>query len=198
MFASASEVYGDPKVHPQREDYWGNVNPIGPRSVYDEAKRFSEAITMTYHRYYGLDTRIARIFNTYGPKMREYDGRAIPNFILQALKGEPLTVYGDGSQTRSFCYVSDMIEGLYLLMKSPYSEPVNLGNPSEISILELANVIIEITGSSSRIEFKSLPPNDPRVRMPDISRAKEVLGWEPKVGLRDGLKYTIEYPLGGL
>jgi len=193
LFASTSEVYGDPQVHPQREDYWGNVNPVGPRSVYDEAKRFSEALTMAYKRYYGLDTRIARIFNTYGPRMRENDGRAIPNFIAQALRGEPLTVYGDGSQTRSFCHISDMIRGLYLLMESRYSEPVNIGNPNELSILELANLIIDLTGSDSPIEFEPLPVDDPKARMPEITRIKEAVGWEPRVGLRDGLKDTIEY-----
>ena len=193
LFASTSEVYGDPQMHPQREDYWGNVNPVGPRSVYDEAKRFSEALTMAYKRYYGLDTRIARIFNTYGPRMRENDGRAIPNFIAQALRGEPLTVYGDGSQTRSFCHISDMVRGLYLLMESGYSEPVNIGNPNELSILELAKLIIDLTGSDSRIEFEPLPVDDPKVRMPEITRIKEVVGWEPRVGLRDGLKDTIEY-----
>ncbi len=193
LFASTSEVYGDPQVHPQREDYWGNVNPVGPRSVYDEAKRFSEALTMAYKRYYGLDTRIARIFNTYGPRMRENDGRAIPNFIAQALRGEPLTVYGDGSQTRSFCHISDMIRGLYLLMESRYSEPVNIGNPNELSILELAKLIIDLTGSDSRIEFEPLPIDDPKARMPEITRIKEAVGWEPRVGLRDGLKDTIEY-----
>ncbi len=193
LFASTSEVYGDPQMHPQREDYWGNVNPVGPRSVYDEAKRFSEALTMAYKRYYGLDTRIARIFNTYGPRMRENDGRAIPNFIAQALRGEPLTVYGDGSQTRSFCHISDMVRGLYLLMESRYSEPVNIGNPNELSILELAKLIIDLTGSDSRIEFEPLPVDDPKVRMPEITRIKEAVGWEPRVGLRDGLKDTIEY-----
>lgn len=193
LLASTSEVYGDPQMHPQREDYWGNVNPVGPRSVYDEAKRFSEALTMAYKRYYGLDTRIARIFNTYGPRMRENDGRAIPNFIAQALRGEPLTVYGDGSQTRSFCHISDMIRGLYLLMESRYSEPVNIGNPNELSILELAKLIIDLTGSDSRIEFEPLPIDDPKARMPEITRIKEAVGWEPRVGLRDGLKDTIEY-----
>ena len=193
LFASTSEVYGDPQMHPQREDYWGNVNPVGPRSVYDEAKRFSEALTMAYKRYYGLDTRIARIFNTYGPRMRENDGRAIPNFIAQALRGEPLTVYGDGSQTRSFCHISDMVRGLYLLMESRYREPVNIGNPNELSILELANLIIDLTGSDSPIEFEPLPVDDPKARMPEITRIKEAVGWEPRVGLRDGLKDTIEY-----
>ncbi len=193
LFASTSEVYGDPQMHPQREDYWGNVNPVGPRSVYDEAKRFSEALTMAYKRYYGLDTRIARIFNTYGPRMRENDGRAIPNFIAQALRGEPLTVYGDGSQTRSFCHISDMIRGLYLLMESGYGEPVNIGNPNELSILELAKLIIGLTGSDSRIEFEPLPIDDPKARMPEITRIKEAVGWEPRVRLRDGLKDTIEY-----
>jgi len=193
LFASTSEVYGDPRVHPQREDYWGNVNPVGPRSVYDEAKRFSEALTTAYNSFYGIDTSIARIFNTYGPKMRENDGRAIPNFIPQALRGEPLMVYGDGSQTRSFCHISDMVEGLYLLMESKHSKPVNIGNPNELSILELAKVIIDLADSDSRIKFKPLPVDDPKVRMPDITRVKEALGWEPKVGLRDGLKDTIEY-----
>jgi len=191
LLASTSEVYGDPQVHPQTEDYWGNVNPIGPRGVYDEAKRFAEALTMAYHRVHGVDTKIARIFNTYGPRMRMDDGRAIPTFIVQALRGEPLTVYGDGSQTRSFCYISDMVEGLYRLMMSDYHLPVNLGNPQEMSILELAELILRLTGSRSRIEFRPLPQDDPRVRQPDITRAKTVLGWEPRVPLEEGLKETI-------
>lgn len=193
LMASTSEVYGDPAVHPQPEDYWGNVNPIGLRSVYDEAKRFSEALVMAYSRFYDADIRIARIFNTYGPRMRENDGRAIPNFISQALEEEPLTIYGDGTQTRSFCYISDMIEGLYMLMKSGYREPVNLGNPAELKIIDLAKLIIQFTGSGSELEFKPLPADYPKVRMPDISRAKEILGWKPRVELKDGLKDTIEY-----
>ncbi len=191
LLASTSEVYGDPQVHPQTEDYWGNVNPIGPRGVYDEAKRFAEALTMAYHRVHGVDTKIARIFNTYGPRMRMDDGRAIPTFIVQALRGEPLTVYGDGTQTRSFCYVSDMVEGLYRLMMSDYHLPVNLGNPQEMTVLELAELILRLTGSRSRIEFRPLPQDDPRVRQPDITRAKTVLGWEPRVPLEEGLKETI-------
>ena len=191
LLASTSEVYGDPLEHPQREDYWGNVNPIGPRGVYDEAKRFAEAMTMAYHRYHGLDTRIARIFNTYGPRMRLEDGRVVPNFIAQALRGEPLTVYGDGSQTRSFCYVSDMIEGIYRLLFSREVDPVNVGNPREMSILEFAHLVNEITGNSSGIVHEPLPGDDPRVRQPDISRARQVLGWEPEVPLEDGLSATI-------
>ncbi|HUS69522.1 MAG TPA: UDP-glucuronic acid decarboxylase family protein [Anaerolineae bacterium] len=191
LLASTSEVYGDPLEHPQREDYWGNVNPIGPRGVYDEAKRFAEAMTMAYHRYHGLDTRIARIFNTYGPRMRLEDGRVVPNFIAQALRGEPLTVYGDGSQTRSFCYVSDMIEGIYGLLFSSEVDPVNVGNPREMSILEFAHLVNEITGNSSGIVHEPLPEDDPRVRQPDISRARQVLGWEPEVPLEDGLSETI-------
>lgn len=194
LLASTSEVYGDPKVHPQPEDYWGHVDPIGPRSVYDEAKRFAEAITMAYHRYHGLDTRIARIFNTYGPRLRLDDGRVVPNFIGQALKGEPLTVYGDGSQTRSFCYVDDLVDGLYRLLMSDYHMPVNLGNPLEMTIAELADLIVELTGSDS--EIKTLPDrrdeSDPDRRRPDISRAKKVLDWEPTVDLRAGLTETIE------
>lgn len=193
LHASTSEVYGDPLVHPQPETYWGNVNPIGPRSVYDEAKRYAEALVMAYHRTYGLDTRIVRIFNTYGPNMRPNDGRAIPNFISQALKGEPITVYGDGSQTRSFTYISDEVEGIYRLLMSDYHEPVNIGNPEERTILDLAKLVIEMTGSKSEITFKPLPKDDPRVRRPDISRAREVLGWEPKVPLEEGLKETIRY-----
>jgi len=193
LLASTSEVYGDPLRSPQREDYWGNVNPIGPRGVYDEAKRFAEAMTMAYHRFHGLDTRIARIFNTYGPLMRINDGRAVSNFIVQALRNEPLTIYGDGSQTRSFCYVSDMIEGIVRLLSSNETEPVNLGNPDEISILDLARLVQEMTASRSPIEFHPLPEDDPKVRRPDITRARERLGWEPKVTLRTGLNGTIEY-----
>jgi len=193
LIASTSEVYGDPLVNPQHETYWGNVNPIGPRGVYDEAKRYAEAITMAYHRYHGIDTRIVRIFNTYGPRMRVNDGRVVPNFIMQALSGEDITVYGDGSQTRSFCYVSDLIEGIYRLMMSDFTDPVNIGNPAEMSVLEFAKVIIEITGSKSKIVYENLPVDDPKVRRPDISKAKELLGWEPKVELREGLSKTIEY-----
>ena len=193
LLASTSETYGDPLVNPQPESYWGNVNPIGPRGVYDEAKRYAEAITMAYHRYHDVDTRIARIFNTYGPRMRAGDGRVVPNFINQALKGEDITVYGDGSQTRSFCYVSDLIDGIYRLMMSDFVEPVNIGNPNEMSVLEFAERVIEIIGSDSRVVFEELPVDDPKVRRPDISRAKEVLGWEPKVGLDEGLKRTVEY-----
>jgi len=193
LHASTSEVYGDPLIHPQPETYWGNVNPIGPRSVYDEAKRYAEALVMAYHRLYGLDTRIVRIFNTYGPLMRPNDGRAIPNFISQALKGEPITVYGDGLQTRSFTYITDEIDGIYRLLMSDYHDPVNIGNPEERTILELAKLVIKMTGSKSEIIFKPLPKDDPKVRRPDISRAKEVLGWEPKVPLEEGLKETIRY-----
>ena len=193
LLASTSETYGDPLVNPQSESYWGNVNPIGPRGVYDEAKRYAEAITMAYHRYHNMETRIVRIFNTYGPRMRAGDGRVVPNFINQALKGEDITVYGDGSQTRSFCYVSDLIDGIYRLMMSDFVEPVNVGNPDEMSVLEFAERVIEIIGSDSRIVFEELPVDDPRVRRPDISRAKEVLGWEPEVGLDEGLDRTVEY-----
>lgn len=193
LLASTSEVYGDPLMNPQPETYWGNVNPIGPRGVYDEAKRYAEAITMAYHRYHGIETRIVRIFNTYGPRMRANDGRVVPNFINQALKGEDITVYGDGSQTRSFCYVSDLIEGIYRLMISAYTDPVNIGNQAEMSVLEFAELIIEITGSKSSIVYEALPVDDPKVRRPDISKAKELLGWEPKVELREGLRQTIEY-----
>jgi len=193
LLASTSEVYGDPLVHPQPESYWGNVNPIGPRGVYDEAKRFAEALTMAYHRVHKIDTKIARIFNTYGPKMRTHDGRAIPNFITQALKGEEITVFGDGSQTRSFCYISDMVEGIYRLMLSDYNLPVNLGNPNEMSILDLAKVIIKLTKTKSKIRFLPLPQDDPKVRQPDISTARKELGWEPKVPLEKGLKETIKY-----
>ncbi len=193
LLASTSEVYGDPQVHPQREDYWGNVNPIGPRGVYDEAKRFAEAITMAYHRYHGLQTRIARIFNTYGPRMRLEDGRVVPNFIAQALRQEPLTVYGGGSQTRSFCYVSDMIEGIHRLLLSDEVEPINLGNAGEMSIIEFAELVNEITGNSAGIVFEPLPKDDPRVRQPDISRARDVLDWGPVVPLEEGLRTTISW-----
>jgi len=193
LLASTSEVYGDPLVNPQPETYWGNVNPIGPRGVYDEAKRYAEAITMAYHRYHGIDTRIVRIFNTYGPRMRINDGRVVPNFIKQALTGEDITVYGDGSQTRSFCYVSDLIEGIYRLMMSDHSDPVNIGNQAEMSMLQFAEVIIEITNSKSKIVYEKLPEDDPKVRRPDIRKAKELLGWEPKVELREGLRQTINY-----
>jgi dTDP-glucose 4,6-dehydratase len=193
LLASTSEVYGDPLVNPQSENYWGNVNPIGPRGVYDEAKRYAEAITMAYHNHHGVETRIVRIFNTYGPRMRAGDGRVVPNFINQALKSEDITVYGDGSQTRSFCYVSDLIDGIYRLMISDFTEPVNIGNPAEMSVLEFAEEVLETIDSSSKIAFKKLPVDDPKVRRPDISRAKEILGWEPKVGLKDGLKQTIGY-----
>ncbi len=193
LLASSSEVYGDALINPQQEDYWGNVNPIGPRGVYDEAKRFAEALTMAYHRQHGIDTRIARIFNTYGPRMRKDDGRVIPNFITQALNDEPLTVFGDGSQTRSFCYVSDLIQAIYRLMLAEVNEPVNLGNPHEITIRELAEKIIGITGSKSAITFKPLPQDDPKTRRPDITRAKSLLGWQPQVTLDEGLRITIEW-----
>jgi dTDP-glucose 4,6-dehydratase len=193
LLASTSEVYGDPKEHPQSESYPGNVDPIVPRGVYDEAKRFAEAITMAYHRTHGLQTRIARIFNTYGPRMRLEDGRALPNFMVQALKGEELTVYGDGHQTRSFCYVEDLIDGIKRLLFSNEVDPVNLGNPEEISILDFAKEIIRLTGSKSRIVFHPLPQNDPKVRQPNILKAKKVLGWEPKVTREDGLRRTLEY-----
>ena len=193
LLASTSEVYGDPLVHPQREDYWGNVNPVGPRGVYDEAKRFAEAMTMAYHRYHGLDTRIVRIFNTYGPRMRMRDGRAIPNFIGQALTGQPLTVYGDGSQTRSFTYVSDLVAGIWRLMQAPVPEPVNLGNPQEMTLLELAKRITRLTGTGSEIVFMPLPVDDPRVRQPDITRARTLLGWEPRVDVDEGLRRTIDW-----
>ena len=193
LLASTSEVYGDPLVHPQREDYWGNVNPIGPRGVYDEAKRFAEAMTMAYHRHHGVETRIARIFNSYGPRMRPNDGRVVSNFINQALCGQPLTVYGDGSQTRSFCYVSDMVEGLYRLLVSGEAEPVNLGNPKEFTVIELARLVLQATGGTFGIEFLPLPTDDPRVRQPDISLARERLGWVPAVGIGEGLALTIEY-----
>lgn len=193
LLASTSEVYGDPLVHPQKEDYWGNVNPIGPRGVYDEAKRFAEAMVMAYHRFHGVKTRIVRIFNTFGPRMRVRDGRAVPNFISQALRGEDLTVYGDGSQTRSFCYVSDLVEGLYRLLMSNEAEPVNIGNPNEMTILAMAQKIIETTKSKSKIIHKPLPLDDPKIRQPDITRAKKILGWEPKVTLEEGLNRTIRY-----
>ena len=193
LIASTSEVYGDPQVHPQTEDYWGNVNPIGPRGVYDEAKRFAEAITMAYHRSHRLDTRIVRIFNTYGPRMRPDDGRVISNFVVQALKGEPLTVYGDGSQTRSFCFVDDEIRGLIALLDSGEHEPVNLGSPNEFTILELAEIVLDVTGSSSMIERHPLPTDDPTQRKPDITRARKILGWEPQVELRTGIEKTVGY-----
>lgn len=193
LIASTSEVYGDPEVHPQSETYYGNVNTIGPRGVYDEAKRFQESITMAYHRFHGLETRIARIFNTYGPRMRLNDGRVIPAFIGQALRGEDLTVFGDGSQTRSFCYVDDQVEGLFRLLMSDYTDPVNIGNPDEITILEFAEEIINLTGTNQKIVFKPLPQDDPMQRQPDISRAKEILGWEPKVSRKEGMKITYNY-----
>lgn len=193
LLASTSEVYGDPLVNPQPEEYWGNVNPIGPRGVYDEAKRFAEAIALAYHRSHGIDVKIARIFNTYGERMRHHDGRVVPNFIDQALKGEPLTVYGDGSQTRSFCYVSDLVEGIIRLMGTDINEPVNLGNPAEMTVLDFAEKIKKITGCESEIVFNDLPVNDPKVRRPDITKAKEKLGWEPRVGLDEGLDRTIRW-----
>jgi dTDP-glucose 4,6-dehydratase len=193
LLASTSEVYGDPLVHPQKEDYWGHVNPIGPRGVYDEAKRFAEALTMSYHRAHGLDTKIVRIFNTYGPRMRKDDGRAIPTFITQALRGEPITIFGEGSQTRSFCYVDDQIEGIYRLLMSDYHLPVNIGNPQEMTVRELAELIIRLTGSRSPIVSRPLPEDDPRVRQPDITRARKLLGWEPKVDVETGLRRTIEW-----
>jgi dTDP-glucose 4,6-dehydratase len=193
LLASTSEVYGDPEIHPQHEEYWGNVNPIGPRGVYDEAKRFAEAITMAYHRYHNLETRISRIFNTFGPRMRAQDGRAIPNFVMQALTGKPITVYGDGSQTRSFCYITDLVDGLFKLLMSDENEPVNIGNPEEIPLLEIAKEIVELTNSNSKIVFEGLPVDDPKVRQPDISKAKNKLGWEPKVNRKEGLQKTINY-----
>ena len=193
VLASTSEVYGDPLVHPQKESYWGNVNPIGPRGVYDEAKRFAEAMAVAYHRYHDVDTKIVRIFNTYGPRMRLRDGRAVPAFISQALRNEDVTVFGDGRQTRSFCYISDLVDGIIRLMLSPINDPVNIGNPAEMTIEEIASVIIEMTGSTSKIVYKPLPEDDPKVRKPDISRARSLLGWEPKVELRQGLENTIEY-----
>lgn len=193
LLASTSEVYGDPTIHPQGEDYWGNVNPIGPRGVYDEAKRFAEAITMAYNRYHGVDTRIARIFNTFGPRMRLDDGRALPTFVGQAIRGEDMSVFGDGSQTRSFCYVSDLIEGIFKLLMSNEVYPINFGNPEEITIKKFAEEVIKLTRSKSKLTFHELPEDDPKVRQPDISKAKRVLGWEPKVSRGEGLKITIEY-----
>jgi dTDP-glucose 4,6-dehydratase len=197
LLASTSETYGDPLVHPQPENYWGNVNPVGPRGVYDEAKRFAEAITMAYHRHHGVDTRIVRIFNTYGPRMRAGDGRVVPAFICQALAGKPLTAFGDGSQTRSFCFVADLIEGIWRLLNSDYVNPMNIGNPAEMTVLEFAKEIIRITGSSSEIVFEPLPEDDPKVRQPDISLARKVLDWEPQVLLADGLKETIAFFANG-
>ena len=193
FLASTSEVYGDPQVHPQPESYWGHVNPVGPRGVYDEAKRFAEAMTMAYHRHHGVDTRIVRIFNTYGPRMRARDGRVVSNFVVQALKGDPLTIYGDGGQTRSFCYVSDLVDGIVRLFHSDSSDPTNIGNPNEFTVLQLAEKTIKITGSSSVIERHPLPTDDPKVRQPDITLARKKLGWEPKVQLDEGLQKTIEY-----
>ena len=193
LLASTSEVYGDPEQHPQREDYWGHVNPIGVRGVYDEAKRFAEAMTMAYHRYHAVNTHIVRIFNTYGPRMRLDDGRVLPNFMGQALRGEPLTVYGDGSQTRSFCYVDDLVEGIERLLFKDFHEPVNLGNPGEVTILDFAREILTLSGSKSTIDYKPLPQDDPRVRRPDIDRARRLLSWEPAVGRHDGLRRTLKY-----
>jgi len=193
LLASTSECYGDPLEHPQSEEYWGNVNPVGPRGVYDEAKRFAEAMTMAYHRYHGLDTRIVRIFNTYGPRMRLNDGRALPSFMSQALEGRPLTVFGDGSQTRSFCYVDDLVEGIWLLLGSSEVLPTNIGNPAELTILEFARKVLEITGSSSKIVFHDLPTDDPKVRQPNIAKARAILGWEPRMGLDEGLRRTLRY-----
>jgi dTDP-glucose 4,6-dehydratase len=193
LLASTSEVYGDPLVHPQPEDYWGNVNPVGPRGVYDEAKRFAEALTMAYHRYHGVDTRIVRIFNTFGPRMSGNDGRAIPAFVTQALAGAPLTVFGDGSQTRSFQYIDDLLEGLRRLMDAPVHDPVNIGNPHEMTLLELAKRIVRVTGSASEIVFGPLPEDDPKVRQPDIGRARALLGWEPRVDTEEGLRLTIDW-----
>lgn len=198
LLASTSEVYGDPLVRPQHEEYWGNVNPVGPRGVYDEAKRFAEAITMAYHRYHGLDTRIVRIFNTYGPRMRMQDGRVVPNFILQALKGEPLTVYGQGEQTRSFQYVDDLVAGIGRLLESAEHYPVNIGNPHEMTVLQFAKKILQLTGSKSEIAYRPLPQDDPQVRQPDITRARTLLNWEPKVDLDEGLIKTIDYFRGRL
>jgi dTDP-glucose 4,6-dehydratase len=193
LIASTSEVYGDPLEHPQKESYWGNVNPIGPRGVYDEAKRFAEAMTVAYRRFHGVDTKIVRIFNTYGPRMRVNDGRAVPAFMSQALRNEDVTVFGDGSQTRSFCYVSDLVDGIIRLMEAPVNDPVNIGNPQELTIEQIARRIIEMTGSRSRIIYKPLPEDDPKVRQPDITRARTLLGWEPKVSLEEGLSKTIDY-----
>ncbi len=193
FLASTSEVYGDPLEHPQKETYWGNVNPIGPRGVYDEAKRFAEAMTMAYHRYHGVETRIVRIFNTYGPRMRPNDGRVVPTFIVQALKGEPLTVFGEGNQTRSFCYVSDLIEGIYRLMMSDCSDPVNIGNPREMSVMQFAEEIIRICSSSSTVTHKPLPEDDPKIRQPNIDKARQILNWEPVMDLEEGLQKTVDY-----
>lgn len=193
LLASTSEVYGDPNIHPQTEDYWGNVNPIGPRGVYDEAKRFAEAMTMAYHRFHGVETRIVRIFNTYGPRMRLDDGRALPAFVGQSLRGEPLTVFGDGSQTRSFCYVSDLVDGIFKLLMSNEAYPVNIGNPTEITIKQFAEEVIKLTGTKSKIVYKDLPEDDPKIRQPNIERAKSILGWEPKVDRTEGLRITLEY-----
>ena len=193
LLASTSEIYGDPDIHPQKEDYWGNVNPIGPRGVYDEAKRFAEAITMAYHRYHHLDTRIARIFNTYGPRMRLDDGRALPTFVGQALRGGDITVFGDGLQTRSFCYVSDLVDGIFKLLLSNEINPVNIGNPDEITIKQFAEEVIKLTGTKSKIVNKPLPEDDPKVRQPDITKAYEILGWSPKIGREEGLKITVDY-----
>ncbi len=193
LLASTSEVYGDPEVHPQVEEYWGHVNPVGPRGVYDEAKRFAEAISMAYHRVHGIRVRIARIFNTYGPRMRPGDGRVVSNFLVQALRGEPLTVYGEGGQTRSFCYVDDLVEGLLKLFDSDYAGPVNLGNPNEYTIIDLAAAVLREVGTESEIEYRPLPEDDPKVRQPDISKAQELTGWEPRIGLQDGLRRTIPY-----
>ena len=193
LLASTSECYGDPLVHPQPEDYWGNVNPVGPRGVYDEAKRFAEAMTMAYQRFHGVETRIVRIFNTYGPRMRLNDGRVLPAFMSQALRGEDLTVFGDGSQTRSFCYVTDLVDGIYRLLQSDEPLPTNVGNPAEMTIRQFADAVLELTGSSSKIDFRPLPEDDPKVRQPDITKARRVLGWEPKVDLGSGLETTLEY-----
>jgi len=193
LVASTSEVYGDPLIHPQTEEYWGNVNPVGPRGVYDEAKRFMESITMAYHTFHQLETRIIRIFNTYGPRMRLDDGRALPTFMSQALRGEDITVYGDGSQTRSFCYVDDLVDGIYRLLMSDYPRPVNIGNPSEITLLQFAQEVIELTGTTSKIVYEALPQDDPKQRKPNITKAQEILGWSPKIDRHEGLKRTLEY-----
>ena len=193
LLASTSEVYGDPLTHPQSEDYWGNVNPVGPRGVYDEAKRFAEALAMAYHRYHGVNTKIVRIFNTYGPRMRPKDGRAIPTFVPQALKNEPITIFGDGSQTRSFCYVDDLVEGIYRLLMSDNNDPINIGNPYEMTIKEMAEMVLKVTGSKSQLIYKPLPIDDPKVRQPNITRAKKLLDWGPKVGLEEGLKKTVKW-----